>query len=48
MSKEDWDDVLDVNIKGPFLCTQAVGKHMVEAGTAGKVINIGSIDGTGR
>lgn len=47
MSEEDWDDVLDVNLKGPFFCTQAVGKQMVEAGNGGKVINIGSIDGTG-
>jgi NAD(P)-dependent dehydrogenase (short-subunit alcohol dehydrogenase family) len=47
MSEEDWDDVLDVNLKGPFLCTQAVARHMVEADNGGKVINIGSIDGTG-
>jgi NAD(P)-dependent dehydrogenase (short-subunit alcohol dehydrogenase family) len=47
MSEEQWDDVLDVNLKGPFLCTQSVGRHMAEAGTGGKVINIGSIDGTG-
>jgi 3-oxoacyl-[acyl-carrier protein] reductase len=47
MSEEDWDAVLDVNLKGPFLCTQAVARHMVEAGAGGKVINIGSIDGTG-
>lgn len=47
MSEQDWDDVLDVDLKGPFLCTQAVAKHMKEAGKGGKVINIGSVDGTG-
>jgi 3-oxoacyl-[acyl-carrier protein] reductase len=47
MSEQDWDDVLDVDLKGPFLCTQAVAKHMKQAGKGGKVINIGSVDGTG-
>jgi NAD(P)-dependent dehydrogenase (short-subunit alcohol dehydrogenase family) len=47
MSEEDWDEVLDVNLKGPFLCTQAVARHMKENDTGGKVINIGSDLGTG-
>lgn len=47
MSEEDWDEVLDVNLKGAFLCTQAVARHMKDRGQGGKVINIGSIDGTG-
>jgi NAD(P)-dependent dehydrogenase (short-subunit alcohol dehydrogenase family) len=46
-AEADWDDVLGVNLKGPFLCTQAVARHMVEMGRDGKVVNIGSIDGTG-
>jgi NAD(P)-dependent dehydrogenase (short-subunit alcohol dehydrogenase family) len=47
MSEEDWDEVLDVNLKGPFLCTQAVARQMKKIGKGGKVINIGSDLGTG-
>lgn len=47
MSEEDWDQVLDVNLKGAFLCTQAVARRMKDRGAGGKVVNIGSIDGTG-
>jgi 3-oxoacyl-[acyl-carrier protein] reductase len=39
MSEEDWDRVIDVNLKGTFLCTQAVIPSMRERG-AGKVINV--------
>lgn len=39
MSEEDWDRVIDVNLKGTFLCTQAVVPSMRERG-AGKVINV--------
>ncbi|HSV31113.1 MAG TPA: SDR family oxidoreductase [Atribacteraceae bacterium] len=44
MSEADWDEVLDVNLKGVFLCCQAVGRKMVGQGT-GKIINIASVVG---
>ena len=39
ISEEAWDRVMDVNLKGPFLLSQAIGRHMVEAGY-GRIINI--------
>ena len=47
LSEKDWDDVVGVDLKGPFVCTQAVARHMAEAGGPGKIINIGSVDGRG-
>lgn len=41
---EDWDKVQDVQLKGVFLSCQAVGKHMIENGIKGKIINISSIN----
>lgn len=40
VTEEDWDRVLDTNLKGTFFCSQRVGKHMIEKRTAGKIINI--------
>jgi NAD(P)-dependent dehydrogenase (short-subunit alcohol dehydrogenase family) len=40
----EWDRVLNVNLKGTFLCCQAVGKRMVAQGK-GSIINIASIGG---
>ncbi|HEX9369121.1 MAG TPA: 3-oxoacyl-ACP reductase family protein [Vicinamibacterales bacterium] len=42
LSEEDWDTVIDTNLKGPFLCSRAIGPQMVARGW-GRVINIGSI-----
>ncbi len=44
MSDEDWDSVLDVNLKSVFLCTKAVAKLMMKK-RAGTIINITSIVG---
>lgn len=44
MTEEDWDTVLNVNLKGVFLCVQAVARHMIER-RYGKIINITSITG---
>lgn len=43
VSEEDYDLVLNVNLKGPFFVTQAFVKHRMEAKGGGKVINISSV-----
>ena len=43
-SEEDWDAVLDTNLKGYYLCSQAVGKGMVER-RKGSIINVASTAG---
>jgi gluconate 5-dehydrogenase len=40
-SPEDWDTVLDTNLKGSFFCAQAVAKEMIKR-NYGKIINMGS------
>jgi NAD(P)-dependent dehydrogenase (short-subunit alcohol dehydrogenase family) len=42
LSEQDWDTVIDTNLKGPFLCSRAFGPPMVARGW-GRVINLGSI-----
>jgi 3-oxoacyl-[acyl-carrier protein] reductase len=39
LSENDWDQVMGVNLKGPFLLSQAVGRYMVAAGH-GRIVNI--------
>ncbi len=45
ISEEDWDAVLDTNLKGVFLMAQAVAKSMINADKPGSIINIASILG---
>ena len=42
-SEQDWDDVIDVNLKAAFLLSQAVARHMVETKRAGRIINVASM-----
>jgi NAD(P)-dependent dehydrogenase (short-subunit alcohol dehydrogenase family) len=42
--EKDWDTIINVNLKGVFLCSQIVGRHMAER-RSGKIINIASIGG---
>jgi NAD(P)-dependent dehydrogenase (short-subunit alcohol dehydrogenase family) len=42
LSERDWDWVIDVNLKGPFLCARRVAPGMCQRGW-GRVINMGSI-----
>ena len=43
LPEEEWDRVLNINLKGVFLCTQAVARTMVDLGVKGKIINISSV-----
>jgi 3-oxoacyl-[acyl-carrier protein] reductase len=44
MTEEQWDEVLDIHLKGPFLCIQAASKYMMER-KYGKIINMTSSAG---
>lgn len=44
LEEKDWDRVIDVDLKGTFLCSQAVIPHMLEK-EYGKIVNISSIAG---
>ena len=44
MTDEDWDAVLNVNLKGTFHCTKAVVRHMAKQ-RSGKIVNIASVVG---
>jgi 3-oxoacyl-[acyl-carrier protein] reductase len=45
MKDEDWDRVLETNLKGAFLMTRAASKAMVRAKTGGRIINVASTAG---
>lgn len=42
MEEDNWDKVIAVNLKAPFLCSQLAAKMMINNG-GGKIINIGSV-----
>lgn len=41
--EEVWDQVIAVDLKGPFLCSQAAGRVMAKAGKGGTIINVSSV-----
>jgi NAD(P)-dependent dehydrogenase (short-subunit alcohol dehydrogenase family) len=45
MTPEEWQRVIDINLSGCWFCNQAVGRRMVERGSGGSIINIGSVVG---
>ena len=42
LQEQDWDKVINVNLKGPFLCSKAIGRHMIER-RSGVILNVISI-----
>jgi NAD(P)-dependent dehydrogenase (short-subunit alcohol dehydrogenase family) len=45
VDETEWDDILAINLKGTFLCCQAVARAMIEGGRSGKIVNVGSTAG---
>lgn len=41
LGEEEWDETIDVNLKGPFITSQIVGKKMIEQ-NKGKIVNLAS------
>jgi meso-butanediol dehydrogenase/(S,S)-butanediol dehydrogenase/diacetyl reductase len=41
MTEQQWDRVIDVNLKGTFLCSKAVARHMMER-RSGRIVNLSS------
>ncbi|MET2832983.1 SDR family NAD(P)-dependent oxidoreductase [Mesorhizobium shangrilense] len=46
MTEADWDQMMDINLKAPFLLTKAAMPHLRQRGRA-SIVNIGSIEGLG-
>ncbi len=40
---EEWQKIMAVNLTGPFLCSQAAARQMIQQGRGGRIINISSI-----
>ncbi len=48
ISEEQWDKLININLKGTYLCSRSIIEHMIEK-ESGKIINMASISGvTGR
>jgi 2-deoxy-D-gluconate 3-dehydrogenase len=42
VTEADWDSILDTNLKGAFFLSTALGRHWLESGTPGAVVNVAS------
>ncbi|WP_283748755.1 SDR family NAD(P)-dependent oxidoreductase, partial [Bacillus cereus] len=45
VSEENWQKIIDVNLKGTFFLSQSIAKKMISDGIKGKIVNIGSQHG---
>src|SRR5579884_1493829 len=44
LPEEEWDLVMNVNLKGQFLCAQAFARALVKADHGGAIVNLGSVE----
>jgi NAD(P)-dependent dehydrogenase (short-subunit alcohol dehydrogenase family) len=45
MPEQQWDEMIDTNLKGVWLCSKHVGQHFVERGDGGKIVTTSSAAG---
>ncbi|MCU0654074.1 MAG: SDR family NAD(P)-dependent oxidoreductase [Polyangiaceae bacterium] len=45
LEESDWDAVIEVHLKGSFLCTQAAARQMIKQGEGGRIVNTTSVSG---
>ena len=45
LPEEEWDRIMDTNLKGAFLLSKVAARAMVEAGQGGRIVNVASIAG---
>ena len=45
MTEQEWDHVMNLDLKACVFCSQAAAKQMIEQGNGGRIINISSMDG---
>jgi NAD(P)-dependent dehydrogenase (short-subunit alcohol dehydrogenase family) len=44
LAEDDWDRVLDINLKGTFLCLKYEARAMLDCGNGGAIVNVGSVN----
>jgi NAD(P)-dependent dehydrogenase (short-subunit alcohol dehydrogenase family) len=44
LAEDDWDRVLDINLKGTFLCMKYEARTMLDGGRGGAIVNVGSVN----
>ncbi len=44
LAKQEWDRVIDTNLKGTFLCLQHEARAMLAGGRGGAIVNVGSVN----
>lgn len=45
IDEEEWDHIMNVNLKGVFLACQVVGRYLIDQGEGGSIINVSSMAG---
>ena len=44
LEEDDWDKVLDINLKGNYLCLRYEARAMLDGGHGGAIVNVGSVN----